>query len=143
MEDGDIIKVNNSPYTDAKFLRDDYDIRVAGTLDLRFVAEKADCQPGKISEMSGYYLGDSIEKNWSCSEWAATMNWEASSLTDELIEYAAKDVHLAIELFKYFAEKIAPGKSSRYIMNILRQSGYVDRTYGPQPQPRHNWVRLQ
>ena len=46
------------------------------------------------------------------------------------IEYAAQDVHVALELFKWFAEKIAPGRDPTFIIEH-HLSRYINLNYGP------------
>lgn len=133
LNDKNIIKVGVAPYTDAKFLRDDYNCNCNGTLDLRFVAERAGCNPGRLSKMSDDYLGISLDKDSNqCSD------WEADSMDGDQIEYAAQDVHVAIQLFKYFGCEIAPSKGSRYIINNYL-SGDIDVNYGPQRAALKHW----
>lgn len=105
----------------------DYGVHVASTLDLRYMASAAGCAPGRLEKMSEDYLGLSLDKSTSiqCSD------WEVSNLSSSQIEYAAADVHAAIGLFKYFADKMAPGKSSNFIIeNYFLE--YIDKNYGPQ-----------
>lgn len=141
LEDGNIVKVGVAPYKDAKHVYDDYQVRVANTIDLRFLAEAAGCRPGKLSKMSEDYLGVSLNKTvFGSEEWEETMDWEAPSLSDEQIEYAAKDAEVSFQLFKYFGGKIAPGKGLKYIVDY-HVNQYINRNYGPQLQG--NWARPQ
>ncbi|XP_055312173.1 exonuclease 3'-5' domain-containing protein 2-like isoform X1 [Sitodiplosis mosellana] len=116
LEDASIIKVGVAPDGDAALLKNDYDgVRVASTLDLRFVAQEAKSsvmRKSSLAHMADEFLGVSLDKDPSirCS------NWEASTLTNAQIDYAATDAHVAIELFKYFAKKIDPTKKSEYII---------------------------
>ncbi|XP_055312171.1 exonuclease 3'-5' domain-containing protein 2-like [Sitodiplosis mosellana] len=130
LEDSDIVKVGVAPYTDAKYLKDDYGVHVASTLDLRFMATAARCTPGGLKKMAKDYLGIPLDKSTQCSD------WEAPTLSRPQIEYAALDVHVAIQLFKYFAREIAPGQNSKDIIDHL--SRYINQNYGPQ----RNWVEL-
>lgn len=131
LEDRDIIKVGVAPYTDAKYLKDDYGEHVRSTLDLRFVAEKGRCTAGKLATMSEDYLGISLDKNSiQCSD------WETNTLSKTQIEYAAQDVQVAIDLFKYFIGRIEPDKNLRYIINT-HLSPYIDVNYGPHRQTRY------
>ncbi|XP_055312174.1 exonuclease 3'-5' domain-containing protein 2-like isoform X2 [Sitodiplosis mosellana] len=126
LEDVSIVKVGVAPYTDANFLYKDYGVHVASTLDLRFMAHAARHPPGGLEKMSEDYLGLSLDKSASlqCSD------WEAANLSSDQIEYAAKDVHAAFGLFKYFADQIAPGRSSNDIISNYCLE-YIDKNYGP------------
>lgn len=123
MEDYDIVKIGVAPYTDKGHLKKDYNVHVASTLDLRFLARKAKCQHGGLKAMTERYTKLSIDETLTCS------SWEASKLSEEQIEYAADDVRAAIELFKYFHEEIAPDESVRRFINN-HCSQYINRNYG-------------
>lgn len=117
LEDSDIAKVGVSPSGDAKFLARDYGVCVASTFDLRFMAATCGCRPGGLGKMSKDYLDVKLDKNWrvTCSD------WEAPKLSPQQVDYAAKDAHVAIELFRRFAAKIEP---KSYSMNTVT---YVKR----------------
>lgn len=78
-----------------------------------------------LAKMSEHFLGVSIEKNPNirCS------NWNADELSEEQIFYAAKDVLVAIELFKFFAEKMRRNNSLRVQHVIANCFEYVDRNF--------------
>lgn len=68
----------------------------------------------------GFVMDDSLQ----CSD------WENDKLSHAQVQYAAADVEAANELCKFFAGKIAPGKSPEYtIKNYC--SEYIDKNYGP------------
>lgn len=92
---------------DAKYLYDDYGIRVDNWFDLRYMAVLAKCQPGKLRTMAENNL--KLKLNDDCK----VSDWDANPLTDEQIEYAENDVKVSIELFKYFAERIYDGHPFR------------------------------
>ncbi|XP_055312175.1 exonuclease 3'-5' domain-containing protein 2-like [Sitodiplosis mosellana] len=109
MEDSDIVKIGVAPFTDAKFLRDDYGVHVRSTLDLRYMAHAAGLPPGGLAKMSEDYLGVSLDKSSKFSD------WEAEMLSETQIKYAAADVVNAIRLFKYFARYIERCKEHMYV----------------------------
>lgn len=125
LESSRIIKVGVAPFNDAKFLHEDYGVRVAGTLDLRYMAKAAGCFPGGLKMMTERYLrsfGFLFYENARCSD------WENPNLSHEQIQYAASDVEASIELCKYFAEKIAPRKDVDYtIKNYCSQ--FIDKSF--------------
>lgn len=131
LEDNEIIKVGVAPDGDAKYLAKDYGICVASTLDVRFMAMLCDCQPGGLGAMSKRYLNVYLEKNWrtSCSD------WEAKILTAKQIDYAAKDAHVGIELFRYFADKLAPkpflASTTNHVKSIIDEKCfyYLDQPF--------------
>lgn len=66
------------------------------------MAELAGCQPGGLGKMAQKYVNSpSNRKNWTIHH-----RWEDQQLTQEQIDYAAKDATDGIELFKFFANKL-------------------------------------
>lgn len=119
MEDDNILKVGVAPNGDANYLARDYGVCVASTFDLRYMASMTDCKPGALGKMSQDYLNVKLDKNWRirCSD------WEAAALNKKQIDYAAKDAHVAIELFKFFAARLKPKglfeKQQAYVKHIV------------------------
>lgn len=119
LEDEDIIKVGVAPSGDANYLAKDYGVCVASTLDLRFLAVQSQCRAGGLAKLSEEHLNVKLDKDWHirCSD------WEANKLNQVQIAYAAKDAHVAIELFKVFAEKLKPRpfwmNSKKYVDEII------------------------
>lgn len=103
MENKQIIKVGVSPDIDAKNLLNNYGFRVRSTLDLRYMAALAKCEPGTLAFMSEKFLGLTLRKG--CDK-ALHFDWNKPYMSEKQIEYAAKDVHAAIELFKLFAKRL-------------------------------------
>lgn len=93
----------------------DYGTHIAGKLDLRYVAEGAKCsilRKISLAEMADQFLGVSLDKN----PYIKRSNWEAPTLTNSQIDYAATNAHVAVELFKHFAKRIEPSKSPECII---------------------------
>lgn len=86
------------PSDDSKYLARDYGVRVASTLDLRYLATSLGYEPSGLAKLADTHLKVKMNKHWRirCSD------WDAKSLTDEQKVYAATDAHVAIELFKTF-----------------------------------------
>lgn len=126
LNDETIVKVGVSPYADAKYLFDDYRTRVASTLDLRFMARLAHCEERGLSGMSELYLKRSVDKSNQLSD------WEAWTLSKRQITYAAADAENAVDLFKFFGNKIAPGKSANFIIENSGVADYINVNYGVQ-----------
>lgn len=126
---------------DAGYLVQDYGVCVASTLDLRYMAAMTGCRPGGLGKMSEDYLKVKLDKNWRirCSD------WEAPSLSEKQLDYAAKDAHVAVELFKYFAARLQTKKlfekESTYVQHIINEYcfRYFDINYnGAQVVPRES-----
>lgn len=131
MEDDNILKVGVAPQGDASYLARDYGVCVASTFDLRYLAAMTGCRPGGLAKMSEDYLKVKLDKDWRirCSD------WEAPTLHEKQLDYAAKDAHVGIELFKYFAEKLEKkgliAKRSTYVKYIVDEYcfRFIDLTY--------------
>lgn len=131
LEDDNILKVGVAPQGDAEYLARDYGICVASTFDLRYLAAMTNCRTGGLGKMSEDYLMVKLDKNWRirCSD------WESPKLNEKQINYAAKDAHVGIELFRFFAEKLKPkrlfDKQSNYVQNIIDEYcfRYFDLNY--------------
>lgn len=100
------MKVGIQPYVDARYLIQDYKIdSVASTLDLRKLAMECGSQSRSgLGHLAEEHLGVQLNKN-RC---ICASNWEAETLHDIQIDYAAKDAQVSIELFKVFEKKLNP-----------------------------------
>ncbi|XP_055323542.1 exonuclease 3'-5' domain-containing protein 2 isoform X4 [Sitodiplosis mosellana] len=131
LEDDNILKVGVAPQGDASYLARDYGVCVASTFDLRYLAAMTGCKTGGLAKMSEDHLKVTLDKNWRirCSD------WEAPTLNEKQINYAATDAHVGIELFKFFAEKLEPKgfvkKQSAYVQRIIDEYcfSFIDLTY--------------
>lgn len=135
------MKVGVAPQGDAHYLVRDYGVCVASTFDLRYLAAMTDCRPAGLGKMTEDYLNVKLDKNWRirCSD------WESPTLSGKQIDYAAKDAHVAIELFKFFAIRLQQKgmleNQSTYVKNIIEEYcfRYFDITYnGAQSVPKHS-----
>lgn len=76
-------------------------------------------QSGGLAKLSKTILNVELDKNWTiiCSD------WETPVLSSEQIDYAAKDAHVAIEIFKILADRLIPeplfGSKLEHCQNIL------------------------
>ena len=126
MENEKIIKIGVGPRNDADLL-EACGIRVRGTFDLRFMAALADCQAGTLAKMSEDYLGMKLKKG---SNKALHLNWNASTLSNREMEYAAMDVHAAVKLFEFFTDKILKQRHQiRYLSNERDRVNFVITEY--------------
>lgn len=119
LEDENIIKVGVAPIGDANYLAHDYGVCVANTIDLRFLAVQAGCKPCSLAKLSEEHLNVHLNKDWRirCSD------WEAKTLGDVQVKYAAKDAHVAIELFKVLADRLEKRPfwtdQTKFVQNIV------------------------
>lgn len=114
LEDENIVKVGVDPQNDSSQLYSDYGVAISSTLDLRFLAVMVGDKPEGLAKMSASLLNVQLDKNWRlvCS------NWEGDTLTEQQIEYAAKDALVALEIFKKFSDKIKPRYAFRFCRRL-------------------------
>ena len=135
-----IVKVGIESKRDADFLFEDYGIGVKSTFDLRHFAEIVDCVPNGLAKMSEDYLNIKLNKKI----WGIHLRWESLTLQPKEIEYAAKDVQVAIELFKYFADKLQTDILQNHTLNIQHMidkycAVYFDSSYFRGTQPGNSY----
>lgn len=120
------------PDKDAQYLHADYGVFVKSVLDLRFMAREAGHNnPGGLTMMSKKFLGISLDENW----YLRASNWNASYLAGDQIEFAKDKTRADIELFKFFADEIAPERrfncEAQQLQYIIENhcSKYLNRKY--------------
>ena len=88
-----ILKVGVAPYEDGRKLNNDYGCHVFGTVDLRTAAERLGLPSRKsLAALTLEYLGIQLDKilEVRCGD------WNADTLTDEQIQYAACDAFASV-----------------------------------------------
>ncbi|XP_055322331.1 exonuclease 3'-5' domain-containing protein 2-like [Sitodiplosis mosellana] len=107
LEDKTILKVGIAPHSDANKLFSGYRLKVAGVMDLKYLAKKCKCKSQGIGKLSEEVLKVRLShKEKGLLTQKIHKKWENDALDDENIKYAADDAHVAIELFKKFQEKL-------------------------------------
>lgn len=105
LNDPAIVKVGVGPLDDAKLLKNDYNLKVESTLDLRHLAERCGVPgPYGMAKLAESTLGIKLDKHWRIR----ASNWENDQLTERQVAYAASDAHVAVELFQKFAKRAVP-----------------------------------
>ncbi|KAG7304202.1 hypothetical protein JYU34_011140 [Plutella xylostella] len=101
LEDENIYKVGVAPIDDAAFLFQDYSVNLKSSLDLRHIAQLCGYDPGGLASLAKQLLAVTLDKSWRirCSD------WEAETLTERQVKYAAADAHVAIKIFGLLAEE--------------------------------------
>ncbi|XP_077295097.1 exonuclease 3'-5' domain-containing protein 2-like [Arctopsyche grandis] len=102
LEDATILKVGVAAIDDAKYLLNDYSVKVNGIIDLRHLATLVSEKPEGLSSLAAKHLNVKMDKDWRirCSD------WESNALSNRQMKYAADDAHVGVELFKVFIYKI-------------------------------------
>lgn len=116
-----------APFEDANYIAKDYGVCVGSTLDLRFLAVMAKCEPHGLAKLSQEHLNIKLNKDWRirCS------NWEARDLLPKQIDYAAKDAQVAIEIFKVLTKKLTQNNDFREVLD--RCYGFLDMRFSHLP----------
>lgn len=106
LRDDRIFKVGIQPLFDGMKLYEDYGIEVRGTLDLRFLAHSLNVPgPYRLAALAENLLGVEMNKQW----WIPASNWETPMLTDDQVDYAAKDAIAGLEIFHVFNNQMDMG----------------------------------
>ncbi|CAL7938298.1 unnamed protein product [Xylocopa violacea] len=98
-----ILKVGVASYEDGQKIIADYGCKVCGTVDLRTLADRANLpSPKSLAAMSLQYLGLEMDKliEVRCS------NWNAGTLTDEQVAYAACDAIASVLIYDQIVQRI-------------------------------------
>lgn len=101
MSNSNIIKVGVAISDDAHLLMHDYNIKVSGFIDLRYIARECSLQERSLSSLAYKLLGYQLDKDWHIR----ASNWDAESLSDRQIEYAALDAFVAVKIFEQLRNK--------------------------------------
>lgn len=92
-ENPHIIKAGVAIHDDIKGLQKFNKFHPASFVDLSIVARKAGYQVESVKKLTGLLLGFRISKS------AQTSNWEAPTLTEKQIEYAATDAWVCLDIY--------------------------------------------
>ncbi|KAM3960146.1 exonuclease 3'-5' domain-containing 2 [Aphomia sociella] len=97
-----IYKVGVAPVDDAKYLSEDYSINFKSSLDIRHIAVLCGHNPGGLGSLTKSLLHIVLDKSWRirCSD------WEADTLSEKQVNYAAADAHVAIKIFVKLINKL-------------------------------------
>jgi len=93
-ENEDIVKTGVGIRDDLKAMQKLHPFTPAGCVDLSTIAKQMGLQVESVKKLTALLLGFRISKS------AQTSNWEASTLTQKQIEYAATDAWVCLELYE-------------------------------------------
>ncbi|XP_071518285.1 exonuclease 3'-5' domain-containing protein 2-like isoform X1 [Panulirus ornatus] len=117
LEDKSVLKVGIGPIDDSSYLAVDYDIKVQGCVDLRYLVLQCHRSEssgpdtlggGKsaggmgLNALSQKYLGRTLDKDWR----VRASNWEADTLTKRQERYAAEDALAGIHILVMLVERL-------------------------------------
>ncbi|MEO7991102.1 MAG: 3'-5' exonuclease [Chryseolinea sp.] len=89
-----IIKAGVAIRDDIKFLQKLKSFEPAGFVELATLSKASGLQVESVKKLAGLLLGFRISKS------AQTSNWEAATLTEKQLEYAATDAWVCLEIYK-------------------------------------------
>jgi ribonuclease D len=95
-----IVKAGVAIRDDIKALQKIKKFNPTAFTDLAVMAKEAGLQVESVKKLAGLLLGFRISKS------AQTSNWEALTLTEKQIEYAATDAWVCLELYHHLWKKI-------------------------------------
>lgn len=93
-ENPGILKAGVAIHDDIKALQKLKKFHPAGFVELSTLAREKGLQVESVKKLSGLLLGFRISKS------AQTSNWEAATLTEKQLEYAATDAWVCLEIYK-------------------------------------------
>jgi ribonuclease D len=94
-ENPDIIKAGVAIHDDIKALQKINKFQPVSFIELSTMAKASGLQVESVKKLAGLLLGFRISKS------AQTSNWEAASLTDKQVEYAATDAWVCLEIYQH------------------------------------------
>lgn len=81
---------------DAHLLMNDYNIKLSGCIDLRYLAKDCGLNERSLAALAYKLLGCTLDKDWRLR----TSDWEAELLSDRQCEYAALDAFVAVKIIE-------------------------------------------
>ena len=101
LTDGSIMKIGVGVFGDAKKLREDYDVGMRGSLDLRhYVPQfRPELRATGLAGLASAFIGVKLDKDWKIR----ASDWEAGKLTQRQVDYAANDAFVATHIFLQIA----------------------------------------
>jgi ribonuclease D len=102
-----VIKAGVAIRDDIKALQTLHKFNPAAFIDLAVMAREAGLQVESVKKLTALVLGFRISKS------AQTSNWEAPTLTEKQIEYAATDAWVCLEIYHRLAKLVRPQVSDK------------------------------
>jgi ribonuclease D len=101
-ENANIIKAGVAIHDDIKALQKIKHFDPASFIELSTMAKASGLQVESVKKLAGLLLGFRISKS------AQTSNWEAATLSEKQIEYAATDAWVCLEIYRHLKTRSAP-----------------------------------
>jgi len=101
-ENTQIIKAGVAIHDDIKALQKIMHFEPASFIELSTLAKTSGLQVESVKKLAGLLLGFRISKS------AQTSNWEAATLSEKQIEYAATDAWVCLEIYRHLKTRPLP-----------------------------------
>lgn len=107
------------------YLIRNHNIQIKSTLDIRHMAKMTGSVVGYLKSMCETHLGHYY------AEYKAPSSWANEKFKDKELEFAARDSHQAMELFKVFHEKLIHNSSPDGLQTstVGLVNEYLDKNY--------------
>ncbi|XP_050436288.1 exonuclease 3'-5' domain-containing protein 2-like [Adelges cooleyi] len=96
LRDEEIVKFGVGISKDAQFIMNDYNIQLCGCVELGLIAKKHGVYENSLGALAQKTLGVVLDKDWR----VRASYWEAETLSERQIEYAAMDAFVALRIFE-------------------------------------------
>lgn len=107
------------------YLFRNHNIHIKSSLDVRHMAKLTGSVVGYLKPMCEAHLGNYV------AEYKVPSSWANEKFKDKELEFAARDSHQAMELFKFFHMKSIPNRSlegmQKSTIGIVEE--YLDKKY--------------
>ena len=100
-EDENILKAGVGVRDDIRVLQKLHRFKAAGFVELTALSKEAGLQVESVKKLTALLLGFRISKS------AQTSNWEATSLNEKQISYAATDAWVCLEVYKKLSSTLS------------------------------------
>lgn len=112
----DIIKTGFEVVKDANYLREDYNLEVRSTFDLRFIAEDTGNRPEGLEKLSSAVLDLDLGRDWEIIK----SDWDVPKMENHQIAYAEAAVKASIDIFKTLFGYINSTPTKKEIIDYCR-----------------------
>lgn len=107
-----IIKAGIEGIKDIRYLREDYQLEVRSSFDIRFLAEDTGNHPGGLKSLSESVLGLNLDRNWD----TISSDWDQSPLEPDQIAYAEEAVKNSVDIFTKLFSYMEPAPTPQKVL---------------------------
>jgi 3'-5' exonuclease len=118
-----IIKAGIEGIKDIRYLREDYQLEVRSSFDIRFLAVDTGNHPGGLKSLSESVLGLTLDRNWD----TISSDWDQSPLEPDQIAYAEEAVKNSVDIFTKLFSYMEPAPTPQKVLDYCHSR--LDRPY--------------